>query len=58
MGNGSHGPTNGISSYIDGSVNHTNYFYAIGLYKQWLGGIPASQIIAGTGVKKVELWVQ
>jgi hypothetical protein len=57
FGNGSHGPTNSNSSYIDGSVNHTNWFYAIGSYIQWGNGIPAAAAVADS-VQTVELWVK
>jgi hypothetical protein len=66
FGNGSHGPTNHSSSYLDGSVNHGNWFYAIGSYRQWGGtagcynAIPAADTVAGgsCGVQTVELWVK
>ena len=66
FGNGSHGPNNYDGSYLDGSVNHENWFYAIGLYRQWgntegcYNVIPAADIVAGNfcGVQTVELWVK
>jgi hypothetical protein len=67
LGNGSHGPTNGDSAYVDGSVNHGNWYYAIGSYKAWgdksgcYNGIPASDTTvagSGCGVQEVELWVR
>jgi len=66
LGNGSHSPTNLDSVYIDGSVNHSNWYYAIGSYKAWgeksgcYNGIPASETVAGNGcgVQQVELWVR
>jgi hypothetical protein len=66
FGNGSHGPNNFNGSYLDGSVNHENWFYAIGSYRQWGGtegcynAIPAADPVAGSycGVQTVELWVK
>lgn len=59
LGNGSHGPANDVNSYIDGSTNSNHWYYAIGLYNEWRGGLPASDIISRrSGVSKVELWVQ
>lgn len=45
---------------LDGSVNHANWWYAIGQIQFWSGnGIPASQEIAGDGTAtRVELWVR
>lgn len=66
LGNGSHGSTNNDSTYLDGSVNHGNWFYAVGSYKAWgdtsgcFNSIPASDTVAGfsCGVQEVELWVR
>lgn len=66
FGNGSLGPTNVNYSYLDGSVNHDNWYYAIGSYKQWgttegcYNAIPAADEVAGyyCGVQSVELWVK
>jgi hypothetical protein len=66
FGNGSHGPNNYDGSYLDGSVNHSSWFYAIGSYIQWGGtvgcynAIPAANTVAGNycGVQTVELWVK
>lgn len=48
--------------FMDGSVNHSNWFYAIGAYSGWgsPGGIPASDTVAGSGtsVSRTELWVK
>jgi hypothetical protein len=60
------GPTNVNYSYLDGSVNHDNWYYAIGSYKQWgttegcYNAIPAADEVAGyyCGVQSVELWVK
>lgn len=41
-------------TFIDGSVNHSNWFYAIGAYASWNSGIPA----ASTAVDEVYLWVR
>ncbi|WP_374029732.1 fibrinogen-like YCDxxxxGGGW domain-containing protein [Bdellovibrio bacteriovorus] len=46
----------------DGSVNHSNWFFAIGSYVAWgtPAGLPACEDMAGAnvGVPKVELWVK
>ncbi len=65
LSNGSHGPTNKNQAYIDGSINHSNWFYAIASYQKWgsatgcYNGIPASNTVAGAscGVQVVKLWV-
>jgi hypothetical protein len=54
LGNGSHGPSNNGSSYLDGSVNHGHWFYAVGSYVPYSGGIPGPTVV----VQKVELWVK
>jgi hypothetical protein len=51
---GSHGPSLN-KTYIDGSVNHKNWWYAVGSYGIWNGGIPG---LASVVVQKVELWVK
>ncbi|MEK2646827.1 fibrinogen-like YCDxxxxGGGW domain-containing protein [Bdellovibrio sp. BCCA] len=62
LGNGTHGPVNGNKSYLDGSVNIGNYYYAIGLTAPWgtPGGYPAADAVAGSGVSvpEVELWIK
>lgn len=66
FGNGSHGPDNYGGSYLDGSVNHDNWYYAIGSYVQWgstagcYNAIPAANTVAGyyCGVQTVELWIK
>jgi len=50
---GDTGPT-----YIDGSINHSNWFYSIGSHIVWQGGIPASSQVASGGVAHVQLWVK
>lgn len=45
----------GTSTWVDGSVNHTNWYYAIGAKAVYSGGIPAWSS-AETGW--VELWVR
>ena len=47
-----HGGNNPVA-LIDGSVNHGNWFYAIGSRQAWGGGIPG----AASAEKRVELWV-
>jgi len=57
-------PTNGGASYIDGSVNHPNWFYALGVFTVWgsnCSGIPFSEQIThitSCGVPNVNLWVK
>ncbi|WP_408098952.1 fibrinogen-like YCDxxxxGGGW domain-containing protein [Peredibacter sp. HCB2-198] len=49
------------SSLMDGSVNHGNWFYAIGSTVVWGGGIPAYDSITGTsgvGVPHAQLWTR
>lgn len=61
LGNGTHGPGNGVKAFIDGSVNQSNYFYAIGEYVAYgtPAGIPANtDIIASGGIPHVQLWVR
>ena len=42
--------------YIDGSTNHSNWFYAIGANTKWQNGIPGPH--ASIGVTATELWVR
>lgn len=51
---------NSGASYMDGSVNHTNWYYSIGSYVSWGNGIPASDHVAGSsvGVPNVNLWIK
>ncbi len=67
LGNGSHGPTNKNQAYIDGSINHQYWHYAIASYQKYgsaagcYNGIPASNTVAGKsqcGVQVVKLWVK
>lgn len=44
--------------FMDGSINHVNYFYAIGTYSPWVGGIPASYDVSMSGVQHTELWTR
>jgi hypothetical protein len=57
-----HNTAVGVTSYIDGSVGSTNWYYAIGSYGAWVSGngIPASDDAAGSGtpVTQVQLWVK
>lgn len=51
------------SSFIDGSVNHVNWFYAIGsiaAYGATTPGIPSAEAITGanTGVPHAQLWTR
>ena len=44
--------SNSGSTLIDGSINHGNWFYAIGSYTAWSGGVPG----ASSAVSHVSLW--
>lgn len=49
----------GGSTFIDGSVNHGNWYYAIGSSAQHLDGIPsARQNANGSTPNDVELWIR
>jgi hypothetical protein len=58
--------TNNNSSLVDGSVNHTNWYYAVGSFVNWNpgnicnGNIPLSTEVAGNscGVPNVNLWIR
>jgi hypothetical protein len=56
---GTHGPPSN-SAFIDGSIASSNWYYAIGSYVVWFGGLPAADDVAGgsTGVPAVQLWVR
>ena len=43
------------ATFIDGSVGHGNWFYAIGAYTSWSGGIPGPN---STPVSVSNLWVR
>jgi hypothetical protein len=43
----------GTYSLLDGSVNHGNWFYSVGSFRQWSGGIPGPS----ASVQQTELWV-
>jgi len=43
------------NALMDGSVSHGNWFYAVGAYRIWNGGIPA---YGGSAKDQVELYVQ
>ena len=42
-------------TFIDGTVNHPNWFYAIGAKNSWQGGIPAWDVPV---MDDVELWIR
>ncbi|GAA3621682.1 hypothetical protein GCM10022397_04290 [Flavivirga jejuensis] len=44
----------GTNTYIDGSVNHGNWFYSIGSINPWTGGIPS----AGAPTDQVQLFIR
>lgn len=50
--------TNGSTTLIDGSVNHNNWYYAIGAASKHGDGIPSSNDITGSTPNDVELWVR
>lgn len=60
LGNGTHGPTNGGGSLLDGSINHANWFYSIGATQGWgtVVGMPASDQTHGSsnGVAQASLF--
>lgn len=47
-------------SFIDGSVNHSNWFYAIASFVNWgtPNGIPSSTSVSGGGVPQTQLWTR
>lgn len=47
------GLEHGSVSLLDGSVNHGNWYYSVGSFQQWGGGIPGPK----TAVQVVELYV-
>ena len=60
LSNGSHGPAS-TSSLLDGSVEHTNWHYAVGSYAAYSSppGIPAdTSIQGGAGVSETVLWIK
>ena len=46
-----------VSSFIDGSVEHSNWYYAIGSTAAWSDGIPSSHSISTTGLNEVQLYI-
>ena len=48
--------TGSSSTFINGTVQHNNWYYAIGAKSSWNDGIPASDDVAVLG--RVELWVK
>lgn len=59
-GNGTHGTTNSNNSFLDGSVESPSWWYAVGSYAAYYGGIPSSTTITANnfGVAEVDLWVK
>ncbi len=55
-GNGSYSSKNGNSALIDGAVEHSNWYYAIGTTAIYKGGIPGPHN-NDTGLTQVELYV-
>lgn len=60
LSNGAHGPTNTNKSLLDGSVQHTDWWYAIGSTAAYYGGIPMDSGLTGSnfGVSQVDLWIK
>jgi len=61
LGNGTHNALpNGNKAYLDGSVNHGNYYFAIGTVGPWgtPAGIPSATDITTDGVNQTQLWVR
>lgn len=60
LGNGTHSPVNSDSSLIDGSIEHGNWFYAIGSDAAYGSppGIPADTTISPGGVSETVLWIK
>ncbi|WP_347359049.1 fibrinogen-like YCDxxxxGGGW domain-containing protein [Bdellovibrio sp.] len=62
LGNGTHGPTNSNNSLLDGSVQITDWWYAIGSTVAYgsPAGIPANAAVLGpsAGVAEVNLWIK
>ena len=62
LGSGAHGPGNGNASFLDGTVNSAQWYYAIGSFGPWGNppGMPASDDVAGAahGVPEVRLWLK
>lgn len=46
---------NGSSTFIDGSVNHSNWYYAIGVSSKYSDGMP---MFNGSTAHDVELWIR
>ncbi|WP_374000227.1 fibrinogen-like YCDxxxxGGGW domain-containing protein [Bdellovibrio bacteriovorus] len=61
LSNGTHGPAS-TSAFLDGSVNHGNWYYGVGTYASWgttPSGIPASDVLGSShGVPEVNLWIR
>jgi len=49
--------SNGNSSLLDGSVDHTNWFYSIGATSAWNGGLPSAEDINTSGELIVDLYL-
>ena len=47
--------TDGTNAFVDGSVNHGNWFYAIGPFSNYSNGMPSS---GGVEAGWVEIWVR
>ena len=45
---------NGNQALLDGTVDHNNWFYAVGSSRAWQGGMPGP---GGTAEEQTELWV-
>lgn len=58
LGNGAHGPSNTGLSLLDGSVQHGNWWFAVGSVEAYHGGIPSSSEISSQGVPEAQLWMK
>ncbi|XGC80131.1 fibrinogen-like YCDxxxxGGGW domain-containing protein [Bdellovibrio bacteriovorus] len=62
LGNGTHGPINNNVALLDGSVQRSDWWYAIGTTTAYgtPAGIPAdgAMVGAGAGVAEVNLWIK
>lgn len=58
LSNGTHGPTNTNQSLLDGSVQISDWWYAVGATSSYKGGIPSAAEIDSMGVPEVQLWMK
>lgn len=60
LGNGTHSPTNSDSSLVDGSIEHSNWWFAVGSDAPYgtPPGIPSDTSIFSGGVSETVLWIK